>query len=612
MAEDGEGGTSFSVPDEAVAALRKFDGPIAVVAVVGLYRTGKSYLVNRIVGHQHGFTVGPTVNACTKGIWMWSEPVPFVNDRGEKLQLLVLDTEGIGGTKSSSDYDTRIFSLAVLLCSTLIYNSLGSIDESAISNLSFVANLSQHVQVKATQSADESSSATSSTATESTGALSSFFPSFMWVIRDFALELVDEDYNDITELEYLNNCLQQQDGFSSDVLEKNRIRKSLTNFFTRRDCATIVRPLDDETKLQQIDNEPYESLRPVFREQLEKMRARMLGQLTAKTLQGKTMSGSMFSTLTRTYVDAMNADGVPTITTAWEHVAKTETKAALARAVEIYEKMLSEVVGSGNLPMDETALMDEHKKMKHQVKSDFLASAVGDATETYLPKLKQKMQELYDDACRENERTSLSFCTELFTQLHQDNIACCLPNASDVSDADILNNNNAVRAKFEKMKDEYFNKGRGPRTNVVWQEKSTNATYTAYSAILAWEQEKKDAEIRAVEQRARDAESKLSTVAASEEVLRQELEESRKEGGSNEAETSMLQIKLSGQEQEVAMNKKQLEEANVKLKAAKDAEDRLRAEHEKEMDQIRLELQEERDRQPVVPAGQGGCGCVVQ
>lgn len=54
----------------------------------------------------------------------------------------------------------------------------------------------------------------------------------MWVIRDFALELVDEDYNDITEVDYLNNCLKQQDGFSSDVLEKNRIRKSLTNFFT--------------------------------------------------------------------------------------------------------------------------------------------------------------------------------------------------------------------------------------------------------------------------------------------------------------------------------------------------------------------------------------------
>lgn len=62
---DGEG--MFVVGEEAVQALRKFDGPIAIVAIVGLYRTGKSYLVNRIVGQQHGFTVGPTVNVSEAG-----------------------------------------------------------------------------------------------------------------------------------------------------------------------------------------------------------------------------------------------------------------------------------------------------------------------------------------------------------------------------------------------------------------------------------------------------------------------------------------------------------------------------------------------------------------
>ena len=624
MTQDADGTEKFSVPDEAVAALRKFEGKIAVVAVVGLYRTGKSYLVNRMIGNQHGFTVGPTVNACTKGIWMWSEPVPFENARGEKLQLLVLDTEGIGDTKSSSDYDTRIFSLAVLLCSTLIYNSLGSIDESAISNLSFVANLSQHVQVKAKQSSEGETDTGTEIESES-NALSSFFPSFMWVIRDFALELVDEDYNDITEVDYLNNCLKQQDGFSSDVLEKNRIRKSLTNFFTHRDCATIVRPLDDETKLQQIDNEPYESLRPEFRQQLEKMRTRVLNQLTPKTLQGKPMSGSMFSTLTKTYVEAMNADGVPTITTAWDHVAKTETKAAMARAVESYETQLSTFTENGStLPLHSDVLLEQHKKMKSNIKNTFLSSAVGDAIETYLPKLKLKMNEFYTDIVNENEHKSLDFCNALFVQLHADTIQKYLPNASNLSKAenveetnvsmvDILQDNNAVRNKFEQLKDAYFQQGRGPRVDSVWQEKSTEATFTAYSAIATYEQEKKDDQIRLVEQRARKAESKLSSVAASEEVLRQELEESRKEGGSNEAQTSMLQIKLSGQEQEVEMKKKQLEDVTLKLKQFQKKEDDLKLKHQQEMDQIKLELKEEREKEIVsIPAGQGGCGCVLQ
>lgn len=44
--------------------------------------------------------------------------------------------------------DSRIFSLAILLSSYLIYNSVGSIDETAIENLSLVVNLSKNIQIK--------------------------------------------------------------------------------------------------------------------------------------------------------------------------------------------------------------------------------------------------------------------------------------------------------------------------------------------------------------------------------------------------------------------------------------------------------------------------------
>ncbi len=41
--------------------------PIAIVGVAGMYRTGKSYLLNRmILNRSNGFGVGNTVNACTK------------------------------------------------------------------------------------------------------------------------------------------------------------------------------------------------------------------------------------------------------------------------------------------------------------------------------------------------------------------------------------------------------------------------------------------------------------------------------------------------------------------------------------------------------------------
>jgi len=38
-----------------------------LIAVAGMYRTGKSYLLNRmLLNRSDGFGVGPTINPCTK------------------------------------------------------------------------------------------------------------------------------------------------------------------------------------------------------------------------------------------------------------------------------------------------------------------------------------------------------------------------------------------------------------------------------------------------------------------------------------------------------------------------------------------------------------------
>jgi len=53
--------------EEAVSFLRKINGPIGLVAVAGMYRTGKSYLLNRmLLNRSSGFGVGPSINPCTK------------------------------------------------------------------------------------------------------------------------------------------------------------------------------------------------------------------------------------------------------------------------------------------------------------------------------------------------------------------------------------------------------------------------------------------------------------------------------------------------------------------------------------------------------------------
>ena len=107
------------------------------MSIAGPYRTGKSFLANRILNQSKGFEIGSTTQACTKGIWIWNKPVQVSNDH----VMLLLDTEGLASTERSTNIDIKIFSLSILLSSLFVYNQMGPITENSLEELSLVANL---------------------------------------------------------------------------------------------------------------------------------------------------------------------------------------------------------------------------------------------------------------------------------------------------------------------------------------------------------------------------------------------------------------------------------------------------------------------------------------
>ena len=147
---------AFMVAPEAIEFLSQIKGKVGVISVCGKYRTGKSYLLNKLFletlkakkekmaeSGVVGFTVGPTINACTKGLWIWKEVFYSAADEDKEMPIIIIDTEGLGAFDEEQNHDTKIFLLALLLCSLLIYNSMGPIDENALNNLLLVVNLSK-------------------------------------------------------------------------------------------------------------------------------------------------------------------------------------------------------------------------------------------------------------------------------------------------------------------------------------------------------------------------------------------------------------------------------------------------------------------------------------
>lgn len=249
-------------------------------------------------------------------MWLWTQPLASENENHNDMDILVIDTEGFGGTDENVNHDNKIFIFSLLLSTYFIFNSVGHIDENALNNLSLIINLAKDIQSKAhnVQQGEE---------------LVNSFPAFLWVVRDFALKLVDKEGNPIKSKDYLEQALELQKGVSDSVESKNRIRRMFKHFFKERDCVTLVRPCEKETDLQKMEDILNEKLRPEFVNQAKGARQKIMRKTKPKTIKEKFLNGSMLVELSKVYIEAINKGGVPNIDNAWKYIVKNESYKSL-------------------------------------------------------------------------------------------------------------------------------------------------------------------------------------------------------------------------------------------------------------------------------------------
>ena len=156
------GSTTLAVDPAGIELLRSLGGvPVAPVVVIGPYRSGKSFLLNQLlgVGCASGFGVGHTRATQTKGVWVWGDPRPMAGEGGG-FQLHI-DTEGFESTGQSDAYDDRIFALASVVASVLVYNLPEAVRESDIEKLGFATQIADALFSSA-KGGDASASASAS------------------------------------------------------------------------------------------------------------------------------------------------------------------------------------------------------------------------------------------------------------------------------------------------------------------------------------------------------------------------------------------------------------------------------------------------------------------
>ena len=164
------------------------------------------------------------------------------------------------------------------------------------------------------------------------------------------------------------------------VEQKNRIRRLLKSFFTDRDAVTMIRPLTDESRLQDLINIPMEELRPEFVEQIHNLRRKVLHRIKPKKMNGKCLNGSMFWNLTTSYVESINKGAIPSIESSWAYLCKNECRKALEDSFDVYRKKITDGLDNGG-PLYEEELREIHATAKQCSFDHFKKVAVGDVKE---------------------------------------------------------------------------------------------------------------------------------------------------------------------------------------------------------------------------------------
>ncbi|KAL1560280.1 guanylate-binding protein 4-like [Salvia divinorum] len=404
----------FHMDPEAVALLQLVKQPVGVVSVCGRARQGKSFILNQLLGRSSGFQVASTHRPCTKGLWLWSTPIRRTALDGTEYSLLLLDSEGIDAYDQTGTYSTQIFSLAVLLSSMFIYNQMGGIDEAALDRLSLVTEMTKHIRVRA--------SGGRSTASE----LGQFSPIFVWLLRDFYLDLVEENRK-ITPRDYLELALRPVQGGGRDVSAKNEIRESIRALFPDRECYTLVRPLSNENDLQRLDQIHLDKLRPEFRSGLDSFTKFVFERTRPKQMGATVMTGPLFARITQSFLDALNNGAVPTITSSWQSVEEAECQRAYEMSTEVYMSAFDR-----SKPPEEAALREAHEDAVQRSMASFNDNAVGagQVRQKYEKRLQTFLKKAFEDIKKDAFREAYLHCTHTIENMERElRTACHAPDA---------------------------------------------------------------------------------------------------------------------------------------------------------------------------------------
>eukprot|EP01041_Mallomonas_annulata_P004452 gene4452-8871_t len=496
---------SFVVNPEASSLLRAIDNRISVVCSIGAPHSGKSALLNFLHNGKSGFKIGDpsTGSHCTRGIWMW---ISNTKSKGRDVTLITLDTEGLFAQSKEGTHDAKIFSLAILFSTTLIYNCLpGALDDNSVACLALMNKLPEIIR---------NLPGTGHSLEFDENIFRKLTPSFCWLLRDFERSLVDSTGLEVTPLQYMEEFLQSRSGYDRKSLESTRLKKILTTLFPDRMCKVLARPLFDEVSIKHIERCPAEMLRAEFLANLEDFQNYVFSSLEMKSHEGKHISGAVFSEFAHHCVKAINSTGAIQLKEAWNAVAKSESENAVEQSIRLYLSKLSAAATGIDADVFERC----HDNAMVESMAVFEKSSVGEHGEEMRNVLRGRIFEERKRLYAINYQASATASDQLARELFHTMLRPQLYPDSGPSPYEA--DPQALKDDWHRMADVYYAKSLGPAQKNVFGDMSYTRMTEAVTALTRHMRDRYEGQLKVQQVLLQNLETKLASKIVDEHALR--------------------------------------------------------------------------------------------
>lgn len=314
-----------------------------------------------------GFTWKSGKDRDTFGIIVWSDVFTHVNQRtGEKIAIVLMDSQGLFDTQTTVEENSKIFSLSALMSSIQIFNLQGVVQEDQLQYLQLIIGYSKWVS-SAGSSSDNSKA----------------FQELIFLIRDWN-HVHEHDLGREGGDEYISSVLSSNSNNDKSLIEvRSQIKQAfekVTGILLPTPNAAVRRGANGKQQL------PYDGrwslMDEEFKSELKSAIESILKpeNLKVKKVNGQAIDCKELSELIATYLNVFTSSTAPSIQSIYTATADTFLKSLENDLLKDYEASLRASINTQDSSFYDD-FIDKRRSLKDKALRNFDNSKkIGSAT----------------------------------------------------------------------------------------------------------------------------------------------------------------------------------------------------------------------------------------